>query len=71
MPHVLSGAGGFTNEEFAKNIQFGTRIAHGAYTIGLVSAAVSRISKRVPPPGAVYYRNELKTSSRAYPEWPA
>ena len=49
-----------TNEEFASNTQFGTRIAHGAYTIGLVSAAVSRITKRVPPPGAVYYRNEFK-----------
>jgi len=48
------------NEEFAKNTQFGTRIAHGACTIGLVSAAVSRITKRVPPPGAVYYRNEFK-----------
>ena len=49
-----------TNEEFAGKTQFGTRIAHGAYTIGLVSAAVSRITKRVPPPGAVYYRNEFK-----------
>jgi 3-hydroxybutyryl-CoA dehydratase len=49
-----------TNEEFASNTQFGNRIAHGAYTIGLVSVAVSRITKRVPPPGAVYYRNEFK-----------
>lgn len=30
------------NEEFARKTQFGGRIAHGAYSVGLVSAAVSR-----------------------------
>ncbi|MBC7341494.1 MAG: enoyl-CoA hydratase [Clostridia bacterium] len=31
------------NEEFARKTQFGGRIAHGAYSVGLVSAAVSRL----------------------------
>ncbi|MFX0136126.1 MAG: MaoC family dehydratase [Candidatus Hodarchaeota archaeon] len=39
------------DEEYAKTTQFKTRIVHGAYTVGLISAV---IGMKLPGPGCIY-----------------
>ena len=45
------------SEHFAAKTPFGTRIAHGLYTAGLISAV---LGTRLPGPGAVYLSQELR-----------
>lgn len=44
------------SEHFAAKTPFGTRIAHGLYTAGLISAV---LGTRLPGPGAVYISQSL------------
>lgn len=44
------------SEHFAARTPFGTRIAHGLYTAGLISAV---LGTRLPGPGAVYISQTL------------
>jgi 3-hydroxybutyryl-CoA dehydratase len=44
------------SEHFAAKTPFGTRIAHGLYTAGLISAV---LGTRLPGPGAVYISQTL------------
>jgi 3-hydroxybutyryl-CoA dehydratase len=44
------------SEHFAARTPFGTRIAHGLYTAGLISAV---LGTRLPGPGAVYISQSL------------
>ncbi len=44
------------SEHFAARTPFGTRIAHGLYTAGLISAV---LGTRLPGPGAVYMSQTL------------
>ena len=44
------------SEHFAAKTPFGTRIAHGLYTAGLISAL---LGTRLPGPGAVYIAQSL------------
>jgi len=44
------------SEHFAAKTPFGTRIAHGLYTAGLISAL---LGTRLPGPGAVYISQSL------------
>ena len=44
------------SEHFAARTPFGTRIAHGLYTAGLISAV---LGTRLPGPGAVYLSQTL------------
>ena len=45
------------NEDFAKDTFFKTRIAHGMLSAGFISAV---IGTRLPGPGTIYMRQELK-----------
>ncbi|NNM72741.1 MaoC family dehydratase [Enterovirga aerilata] len=45
------------SEHFAARTPFGTRIAHGLYTAGLISAV---LGTRLPGPGAVYISQNLR-----------
>ena len=45
------------SEHFAARTPFGTRIAHGLYTAGLISAV---LGTRLPGPGAVYISQTLR-----------
>lgn len=45
------------DEEFAKGTQFKTRIAHGMFTAGLISAA---IAMEMPGPGSIYLGQNLR-----------
>lgn len=44
------------SEHFAAKTPFGTRIAHGLYTAGLISAL---LGTRLPGPGAIYISQSL------------
>src|SRR6201991_3262219 len=44
------------SEHFAAKTPFGTRIAHGLYTAGLISAV---LGTRLPGPGAIYISQTL------------
>src|SRR6201987_49739 len=44
------------SEHFAAKTSFGSRIAHGLYTAGLISAV---LGTRLPGPGAVYVSQAL------------
>ena len=44
------------SEHFAARTPFGTRIAHGLYTAGLISAV---LGTRLPGPGAIYVSQSL------------
>ncbi|QRE74302.1 MaoC family dehydratase [Methylobacterium aquaticum] len=44
------------SEHFAARTPFGTRIAHGLYTAGLISAV---LGTRLPGPGAIYISQSL------------
>ena len=45
------------SEHFAARTPFGTRIAHGLYTAGLISAV---LGTRLPGPGAIYLSQNLR-----------
>ncbi len=45
------------DEQFAKGTRFGARIAHGAFTFGVISAV---LGTQLPGPGTVYLGQELK-----------
>ncbi len=46
-----------TNEEYAKNTRFKTRIAHGMLSAGLISAV---LGMHLPGPGTIYMGQTLK-----------
>ena len=48
------------NEEFAKKTRFGSRIAHGALLVGFISTVMAKMSSKIPPPGGVSYRYDVK-----------
>ncbi len=48
------------DEEFAKATRFGGRIAHGALLVGFISTLMGKMTQRLPPPGGVSYRYEVK-----------
>lgn len=48
------------DEEFAKQTRFGERIAHGALLVGFISTVMGKMTARLPPPGGVSYRYEVK-----------
>ncbi len=48
------------NEEFAKQTRYGTRIAHGALLVGFISTVMAKMSVKIPPPGGVSYRYDVK-----------
>ena len=48
------------DEEFAKKTRFGTRIAHGALLVGFISTVMAKMSVKIPPPGGVSYRYDVK-----------
>ena len=50
----------FNNEEFAKQTRYGTRIAHGALLVGFISTVMGKIAAKIPPPGGVSYRYDVK-----------
>lgn len=45
------------DENYAKGTRFGQRIAHGAFTFGIISAA---LGMELPGPGTVYLGQNLK-----------
>ena len=48
------------DEEFAKKTRFKTRIAHGALLVGFISTVMAKMSSKIPPPGGVSYRYDVK-----------
>ena len=48
------------DEEFAKKTRFGTRIAHGALLVGFISTVMAKMTSKIPPPGGVSYRYDVK-----------
>ncbi len=48
------------DEEFARRTRFGGRIAHGALLVGFVSTVMARMTARLPEPGGVSYRYEVR-----------
>lgn len=48
------------DEEFAKQTRYGTRIAHGALLVGFISTVMAKMSSKIPPPGGVSYRYDVK-----------
>jgi len=48
------------DEEFAKKTRFGTRIAHGALLVGFISTVMAKMTSKIPPPGGVSYRYDIK-----------
>ncbi len=48
------------NEEYAKQTRYGTRIAHGALLVGFISTVMGKIAAKIPPPGGVSYRYDVK-----------
>lgn len=51
------------NEEFAKTTRFGKRIAHGILSAGLIS---STLAMKLPGPGNVYIRQDLKFTAPVF-----
>ena len=49
------------DEEFCKGTRFGTRIAHGALLVGFISTVMGKMTARLPPPGGVSYKYEVKS----------
>lgn len=54
------------DEEFAKTTRFGRRIAHGALLVGFISTVMGQMTSRLPPPGGVSYRYEMKFTGPVY-----
>ena len=48
------------NEEFARKTRYGTRIAHGALLVGFISTVMGKIAEKIPSPGGVSYRYDVK-----------
>lgn len=48
------------NEEYMKGTRYGTRIAHGALLVAYVSAATRLLAERIPPPGCVSFRYDIR-----------
>ena len=48
------------DEEFARRTRFGGRIAHGALLVGFVSTVMGQMTARLPPPGGVSARYEVR-----------
>jgi 3-hydroxybutyryl-CoA dehydratase len=48
------------DEEYAKKTRFGTRIAHGALLVGFISTVMGKVASKIPPPGGVSYRYDVK-----------
>ena len=48
------------DEEFAKKTRFKTRIAHGALLVGFISNVMAKMTSKIPPPGGVSYRYDVK-----------
>lgn len=51
------------DEAFAKTTRFGARIAHGAFTFGVISAV---LGTQLPGPGTVYLGQSLKFLKPVY-----
>jgi 3-hydroxybutyryl-CoA dehydratase len=51
------------DDEYAKQTRFGARIAHGAFTFALISAA---LGTELPGPGTVYMSQSLKFIKPVY-----
>ncbi len=51
------------DEQFAKGTRFGARIAHGAFTFGVISAT---LGNKLPGPGTVYLSQSLKFVKPVY-----
>lgn len=51
------------DEAFARKSRFGGRIAHGAFTAGLISAA---LGNELPGPGGIYLSQEIKFLAPVY-----
>lgn len=52
------------DDEFAQKTRFGRRIAHGALTLSLISAA---IGNHLPGPGTVYLTQTVRFEAPVYP----
>jgi 3-hydroxybutyryl-CoA dehydratase len=48
------------DEEFCKGTRYGGRIAHGALLVGFISTVMGKMTARLPPPGGVSYKYEVK-----------
>lgn len=48
------------DEEFCRTTRYGSRLAHGALLVGFVSTVMAKMTARLPPPGGVSYRYEVK-----------
>jgi 3-hydroxybutyryl-CoA dehydratase len=48
------------DEEFARKTRYGTRIAHGALLVGFISTVMGKMAAKIPPPGGVSYRYDVK-----------
>lgn len=48
------------DEEFCRGTRYGHRIAHGALLVGFISTVMGRMTARLPPPGGVSARYEVK-----------
>ena len=53
-----------TNEEYARDTAFGSRIAHGFLTASVISAAVAN---RLPGPGTVYLSQDMRFKAPVRP----
>jgi 3-hydroxybutyryl-CoA dehydratase len=51
------------NEEYARQMRFGRRIAHGMLVTGLISAVMGM---KLPGPGTIYLRQELDFRNPVY-----
>ena len=48
------------NESYARETFFKTRIAHGALLVGFISNVMAKMTSKIPPPGGVSYRYDVK-----------
>ena len=48
------------DEEFGKTTRYGGRLAHGALLVGFISTVMGKMTERLPPPGGVSYRYEVR-----------
>ncbi|MGQ9582474.1 MAG: MaoC family dehydratase [Thermoplasmatota archaeon] len=51
------------DENYARNTRFGRRIAHGALSVGLISAVLGNI---LPGPGTIFLSHEIKFVAPVY-----
>jgi 3-hydroxybutyryl-CoA dehydratase len=48
------------DEEFCRTTRYGGRLAHGALLVGFVSTVMGKMTDRLPPPGGVSYKYEVR-----------